>query len=200
MKLKSPSLMMIVSLCIQNVMIMTHNMYFRFNIHPPFLVLKIGFTKVNYSVLEESGFVTLGVRGPVGELVDNFVVTVDVMDLSARGIISLILRCYCVQLLSVSTSFIPAGVDYDFLPVNLTFNRSLVAFGSVLNFNVTIFDDNFVEGTKSFLGQLTPVTMGPNAPIAQLKPQMARIFILDEVDSELFSKILSTGVAIIWKK
>ena len=80
---------------------------------------------------------------------------------------------------------IPAGVDYVPLSVDLTFN-SLV---KRIDFNVTILDDDIVEETELFSGQLAIVTMGPNAPDVLLSPQTAQISILDEEDSKFMCKL-----------
>lgn len=53
---------------------------------------------------------------------------------------------------------------------------------------MTILDDEIVEQTELFGGQLTAVTMGPDAPNVVLNPQMAQISILDEADSKLMCK------------
>ena len=76
------------------------------------------------------------------------------------------------------------GEDYKFLSVNLTFNSTV----KIIDVNVTILDDDIVELKELFLGQLTMVTMGPNASDVQLTPQIAQISILDEMDSKLICK------------
>ena len=81
-----------------------------------------------------------------------------------------------------------AGADYKSLAMELTFSRSVPR----IDLNITIFDDNIVELPELFCGQLTAVTVGPNAPNVQLDPQTARISILDENDSKLITNLILT--------
>ena len=53
---------------------------------------------------------------------------------------------------------------------------------------MTILDDNIVESTEPFSGELTIVTMGPNAPSVELNPQTVQISILDVNDSKLMGE------------
>ena len=93
-----------------------------------------------------------------------------------------ILSTGCIADLCHASSFsIPVGEDYEFLSVDLTFSSTV----KIIDVNVTILDDNMVGLTELFRGELTIVTMGPNAPNATLSPQLAQISILDEVDSKL---------------
>ena len=62
---------------------------------------------------------------------------------------------------------------------NLTFTSTIKR----IDINVTIVDDATVELDEIFSASLSPVTVGPDAPIATLVPDNARITIEDEEDS-----------------
>ena len=70
--------------------------------------------------------------------------------------------------------------------MDLTFSPSVRR----IDLNITIFDDNIVELRELFSGQLTAVTVGPNAPNVELNPQTAQISILDENDSKLITNLI----------
>ena len=86
----------------------------------------------------------------------------------------IVLNALLIRVISIS-----AGVDYESLSTNLTFNREV----NRTDLNVTILDDSIVELTEVFEGQLTAVTVGPNVV---LNPRTARISILDDPQDSKF--------------
>ena len=153
-------------------------------------VLQIGFIDPSYTTREESAFVmvSVGILGTGVVLDDDFVVTLETMDIfginnAAQGttLYSSAYKIHVELMMVLSLFLILVGADYEIFSMDLTFNRLVRR----IDLNVTVLDDTIVEQTELFSGQLTVVTIGLHAPNSELNPQTAYVSILDDGDSKL---------------
>ena len=81
--------------------------------------------------------------------------------------------------------FSAGGIDYVAFSTDLTFNNDV----DTISFNITLNDDNLVEGSETFLAHLDIITAGVN--ITLFPSPDASVTILDD-DSKLCN--LTMGV------
>ena len=138
----------------------------------------IGFSPITYQEREEVGFVTWRIvaSSPVPS---NTVLRID--DVIGGMAASMYYYCNKPNLI-LNPLFYTGGVDYD------SFDGSevtLPAGETVVEFNVTLVNDRFIESIETFRGMLSIVS-GNSRVTVDSNTDTATLTILDEADSMLF--------------